>query len=109
MTKYRKTPSEVLPGRWVTHIDPQEGRFKEGDFVLIAGQVYLTAAEILLVVPARSYAHIEVARRGLSLKVPQFRGFWREHESYVVRDEGGHIRWPRVGCLTLFIPNVGEM
>lgn len=101
VTKYKRTPSEVLPGKWITHIDPQEGRFKEGDFVLITGQTYLTSGQIILTIPAKSYAHLEIARRGLALKVPNFRGYWREHESYVVRDEHGHVRWPRVGCLEL--------
>lgn len=101
MTKYTKTPSEVIPGKWVTHIDPQEGRFKEGDVVKIAGRIHPTQATVLLVVPAKSYAFHEVKRRNLDLKLPVFRGFWREHESYIVRDETGHLRWPRVGCLTL--------
>lgn len=101
MTKYKKTPSNVIPGKWITQIDPQEGRFKEGNPVLIAGKVYLTAAVVILTIPSRSYPHIEVMKRGLDLRVPEFRGYWREHESYVVRDEKGHIRWPRVGCLKL--------
>jgi hypothetical protein len=103
MTKYYKSPSEVIPGKWVLHIDEQIGRFKEGDFVSWSChyQGPIHRGVIILAVPARSYAQIEVNKRKLSLKIPPFKGYWRYHESYIVRDAKGKYWWPRVGNLKL--------
>lgn len=103
MTKYYKTPSEVIPGKWVCHINEQSGRFKEGDFVSWSAGYRGPKHKgyVILTVPAGSYANLEVEKRKLNLSIPPFKGYWRYHESYIVEDESGRMYWPRVGNLIL--------
>jgi hypothetical protein len=84
-------------------IDPQNGRFKIGETV--AWQAGKGKARhigrVIAVVGAHEYP-VNVNRVAyFDPPIPTFRGFWRDHESYVVEDAEGKRWWPRVGNLVL--------
>lgn len=63
------------------------GRFKLGDVVKVGGR----KGKVVEVVKFGMYP-----RKWPTLRV---RGYYREHESYILRMQDGTHRWPRVGAM----------
>ena len=89
----------LYKGHWFPIVDPQHGRFALGE--VVKWRAKATQPEhvgtIILVVPERKWPSL--LGKAFTPPVPNFKGYWRDHESYVVQDEKGKRWWPRVGNL----------
>lgn len=84
-------------------MDKMRGTYREGDIVTWCGGYGKSTkiGVIILIVPRGRYPDTLMRERGMTEPAPKYKGFWRDQESYVVRDSVGQTWWPRAAQLKL--------
>lgn len=85
-----------------------KGRYHVGDIVTWSGGYGKSTkiGIIILVVPRGRYPSTMMKHAKMSEPPPVEKGYWRDQESYVVRDSIGKTWWPRAAWLKLVNNNV---
>jgi hypothetical protein len=105
--RYKQELARPLRGGMKAHspkiMDKMKGTYNVGDIVAWCGGYGRSTkiGVIILVVPRGRYPDTLMREHQMTEPPPKYKGYWRDQESYVVRDSIGGTWWPRAAQLRL--------